>query len=222
MNMNTEIINPQKTGQDKKEGHTGSLTVVTGYNMDGGSSFMKAEYENHLRTNVTNKSIVYITPESIINGKPPEITGKMKHGESEIKDMADEIDFILSDSKNNDELGARTFRLLQSLMRQGVLEKGSVLIWDGTENFLHPHWQVAMAELLIKCVKKGMHIKIKTFSPYIVQGVRFFSHKHKINPVYLLVQRNGNGGESTRIVTHDLNRIFIMFAYPLNSIVNIG
>ncbi len=222
MNMNIGITNPQKIDQNKKEGHNGSLTIVTGYNMDGCSSFLKAEYENNLRANATNKSIVYITPESIINGKTPETTKKMEYGESEIKDIASEIDFILSNSKDNDELGARTFRQFQSLMTQGVLGKYSVLIWDGVENFLHPKWQVAMTELLIKCVKKGMQVKIKTFSPYIVQGVRFFSCKHKINPAYLLVQRNENGGESPHIVTHDLNQVFIMFAYPLNSIVNIG
>lgn len=225
MDMNTGIINLQKVDQNKKEGHNGSLTIVTGYNMDGCSSFLKAEYENRLKENATenirNKSIVYITPEYIIDGKPPEITGKMEYDKSEMKDIADEIDFILSNSKDNDELGARTFRKLQSLMRLRMLSKGSVLIWDGVENFLHPEWQVAMAELLVKCVKNGMHIKVKTFSPYIVQGIRFFSHRHKIDPVCLLVQRNGNSGESVHIVTHDLNQVFVMFAYPLNGIVNI-
>lgn len=223
--MNTRIEYPLKAAQNDKDWSNGSLTVITGYNMAGCSLFLKNEHENDLSYkaagNVRNRSVVYITPECIINDKPSEATESLESDGVEIMDIANEIDSLLSGIKDNGEFGVRTFRKLQSFIRSGILGTHSILVWDGVENFLHPEWQVIMTKLLIRCVKSGMHIRATTFSPYIVQGFRFFSHRYNVSPVYLLLKMDENGQESVHAVTHDLNQIFTMFALPLNRIINI-
>lgn len=215
----------KKTCRNDKDGYNGNLTIVTGYNTDGCSSYLKSDFENYLNDNaaksIRNRSIVYITPEYLFDVNPTETIGAIEYIEPGIKEIDDEIERVLSGANDCNEPGTRIFRKLQSLIKQGVLRKDTVLIWDGVENFLHPQWQVIMSGLLVKFAKNGIHIKAKTFSPYIVQGIRFFSNKHKISPVYLLIQRGRSGSKSVDIVTHDLNRVFIMFALPLDSIVNL-
>lgn len=156
----------------KRPCQNGNLTIITGYNTDGCSSYLRSDFEDHLKDNtaknICNRSVVYITPEYLLDVDPTETIGTIEYVEPGIKEIDDEIDRILSESNDYNEPGTKIFRKLQSLIRQGTLKQGSVLIWDGVENFLHPEWQVIMTGLLVKFAKNGIHIKAKTFSPYIV------------------------------------------------------
>lgn len=70
-----------------------------------------------------------------------------------------------------------------------------MLIWDEPEIHLHPKWQVELAEVLIRLTKSGIPIVVSTHSPYLAQGIRYFSAKYAIEDFfnYYLAEDNGDG-----------------------------
>lgn len=119
--------------------------------------------------------------------------------------------------------GIKTFGLIQILQQIGVISNNSFLIWDEPENHLHPKWQVAFAELLVQLSLLGVPILISTHSPFFVQGIRYFSAKHKMEKYtnYYLAEEQEDGLSVIREVTNDLNAIFSKLAEPLNEIMNV-
>lgn len=119
--------------------------------------------------------------------------------------------------------GIKTFGLIQILQQVGVINNNSFLIWDEPENHLHPKWQIAFAELLVKLSLLGVPILISTHSPFFVQGIRYFSAKHKMEKYtnYYLAEEQEDNLSVIREVTTDLNAIFSKLAEPLNEIMNV-
>lgn len=119
--------------------------------------------------------------------------------------------------------GIKAFGLIQILLETQVIGNNKILIWDEPENHLHPQWQVAFAEILVKLAKKGIPVVISTHSPYFVQGVRYFSVKHGIEEFanFYLADEQKNHLSILKDVTHDLNQVFSKLAEPLREIMNV-
>ena len=83
-------------------------------------------------------------------------------------------------------------------METQAINENKILIWDEPENHLHPEWQIKIAQLFVEIAKAGVPILISSHSPYFIQGVRYFTEKH------------------------DLNKLFVKLAQPMNEIINIG
>ena len=61
-------------------------------------------------------------------------------------------------------MGISNIGLIDLLIRNNIINKGSFLIMDEPEVHLHPEWQVIMAQLLYKIAKSGANIIIATHS----------------------------------------------------------
>lgn len=61
-------------------------------------------------------------------------------------------------------MGISNIGLIDLLLRNNVINKGSFLIMDEPEVHLHPEWQVVLANILYKVAKQGANIIIATHS----------------------------------------------------------
>ncbi len=79
-------------------------------------------------------------------------------------------DILYSDNHGNiiplslTAMGISNIGLIDLLLRNNIINKGSFLIMDEPEVHLHPKWQVALANILYKIAKSGANIIIATHS----------------------------------------------------------
>ncbi len=69
----------------------------------------------------------------------------------------------------NASSGIKSIGLLQYLVTNKALKKGSVLFWEEPEVHLHPEWQKKMIELFIELMNSGIKIVFSTHSPYMCE-----------------------------------------------------
>lgn len=69
-------------------------------------------------------------------------------------------------------MGISNIGLIELLLRNNVINKGSFLIIDEPEAHLHPKWQAALVTILYHIAKAGAHIIIATHSIDIVKQVQ--------------------------------------------------
>jgi len=85
-------------------------------------------------------------------------------------DVSRSGDINYTDNQNNviplslTAMGISNIGLIDLLLRNNVINKGSFLIMDEPEVHLHPEWQVILAQLLYKIAKSGANIIIATHS----------------------------------------------------------
>ncbi|HLP61756.1 MAG TPA: AAA family ATPase [Candidatus Deferrimicrobium sp.] len=122
----------------------------------------------------------------------------------------------------NTASGIKAFGIIQLLILAGILDERSLLIIDEPENHLHPRWQIQYARVLTELVKNNVSVLLASHSPYLLQAIKVFSEKNKIeNRVnYYLGEKTGDGDLSEIIdVSDDLNRMFKKLAEPLYELV---
>jgi len=98
-----------------------------------------------------------IKTQSIINGN--------------IKNEGQGFSFTNNDNKRfdivNASSGIKSIGLLQYLVTNKALKKGSVLFWEEPEVHLHPSWQLKMVDLFIELMDAGVKIVFSTHSPFM-------------------------------------------------------
>jgi len=91
-------------------------------------------------------------------------------------------------SRNNDKdynifnasSGIKSIGLLQYLVTNKALKKGSVLFWEEPEVHLHPEWQKKMVELFIELMQAGIKIVFSTHSPYMCEYLNALSKNREL------------------------------------------
>ncbi|MDD5151658.1 MAG: AAA family ATPase [Flavobacterium sp.] len=122
----------------------------------------------------------------------------------------------------NTASGIKSFGIIQLLLQANILNDRCLLIIDEPENHLHPEWQIKYAEMIIELVKNEIPVIITSHSPYIIQALRHFSEKNKLEEKtsYYYAEMKENETQSNLIdVTNDLNVIFSKLAEPLSTLV---
>ena len=111
-----------------------------------------------------------------------EFTHKSKeiiHGN--IENTGDSFLFNKANDKNydivNTSSGTKSIGLLQYLVTNKALKKGSVLYWEEPEVHLHPEWQLRMIELFVELMHAGVKIVFSTHSPYMCEYLNAISQK---------------------------------------------
>lgn len=102
------------------------------------------------------------------------------------------------DDKNYDIVnassGIKSIGLLQYLVTNKALKKGSVLFWEEPEVHLHPSWQLKMVELFLELQKNGVRIVFSTHSPYMADYLNALVKKRKLEDKVsfnLLTEKDG-------------------------------
>ncbi|QKF58958.1 AAA family ATPase [Aliarcobacter lanthieri] len=92
-----------------------------------------------------------------------------------------EIEYL--DEKNNSmplsltAMGITNIGLIDLLLRNNIINKGSFLIMDEPEAHLHPKWQVALIDILYKVAQAGANIIIATHSIDMIKAVELLIKK---------------------------------------------
>ncbi|MBU1667617.1 ATP-binding protein [bacterium] len=101
-----------------------------------------------------------------------------------IESSGDSFIFNRMDDKNYDILnassGIKSIGLLQYLVTNKALKKGSVLFWEEPEVHLHPEWQKKMIELFLELMNAGIKIVFSTHSPYMCEYLNALSKNRKL------------------------------------------
>jgi len=103
----------------------------------------------------------------------------------DIESSGDSFLFNKEGEKNYDIVnassGTKSIGLLQYLVTNKALKKGSVLYWEEPEVHLHPEWQLRMIELFIELMNAGVKIVFSTHSPYMCDYLNAISQKKGFN-----------------------------------------
>lgn len=78
--------------------------------------------------------------------------------------------------------GIKSFSLLQTLLRNGVLSENTLLVIDEPEAHLHPQWIVEYARIIIMLHKKiGTKFFIASHSTDFVSAMKYIAEKEKVS-----------------------------------------
>ena len=122
----------------------------------------------------------------------------------------------------NTASGIKAFGIIQLLIQAGILDERSLLIIDEPENHLHPRWQIEYARVMVELVKNNVSVLLTSHSPYLLQALKVFSEKNKIEKrvnYYLAEQLESSNLSEITEVTDDLNRLFKKLSEPLQELV---
>jgi len=101
----------------------------------------------------------------------------------DIESSGDSFIFNKDGGQNYDILnassGTKSIGLLQYLVTNKALKKGSVLYWEEPEVHLHPDWQLKMVDLFVELMNAGVKIVFSTHSPYMADYLNAISKKQK-------------------------------------------
>ena len=94
------------------------------------------------------------------------------------------IFFFEKDTKRveliNTATGIKYFGMLQILSDNGWLTKNTILLLDEPEVHLHPKWQLEMAKIIVELVKNGVKVVVNSHSPYMIEALKRYSDKEKL------------------------------------------
>lgn len=78
--------------------------------------------------------------------------------------------------------GVKSFAMLQILLRNGFLNKYTLLIIDEPESHLHPQWIIEYARLLVLLNKHvGVKFFIASHNPDMVSAIKYISEKEEVD-----------------------------------------
>lgn len=123
--------------------------------------------------------------------------------------------------------GIKSFSLLQTLLRNGVLSENTLLIIDEPEAHLHPQWIVEYARVIIMLHKKiGVKFFIASHSTDFVSAVKYISEKQRVSKSvsFYLAEEDTNKAFSYnyKSIGTNIEPIFASFNKSLDKIGEYG
>lgn len=123
-------------------------------------------------------------------------------------------------SFHNLSTGLKSFVILKMLIEKGCLKEKDVIILDEPEIHLHPQWQIAYAELIVLLQKHfDLSVIVTTHSPYFMDAIDLYSHKHGINDkVNYYLSSNVNDEIQMDLVNGNIDLIYRKMATPIQAL----
>ena len=81
---------------------------------------------------------------------------------------------------NNVSSGMKSIAIVDLLYKGRFINKDSILIIDEPETNLHPKWQRLYAKAIVSLAAQGTNILINTHSPYMLEALKIYSDKIKL------------------------------------------
>ncbi len=104
------------------------------------------------------------------------------------------------------------------LLDNNRLNSYSLLILDEPEVHLHPKWQLEMAKIIVELVKNGVKIVVNSHSPYMIDALKYYSDKSKVNSNFYLAEKSKDETSTITDVTMDISPIFEKLTEPLRKL----
>lgn len=125
---------------------------------------------------------------------------------------------------SNLSTGLKTFVILQTLLKNGVLVENGTIVLDEPEIHLHPEWQLLFAEIIVLIQKEfGMHILLNTHSPYFLNAIEVYAAKYEIaDKCKYYLAENQEDKSVIKDVSDDIEIIYAKLARPLQDLENEG
>ena len=123
-------------------------------------------------------------------------------------------------SMANVSTGLKSFIIIKTLLLNGQLKDGGIIILDEPEIHLHPEWQIVFAELIVLLQKQfNMRILINTHSPYFMMALEDYSVFHNIADKcrYYLMESNGKIA-TTKDVSNNTKEVYKKFLKPIQEL----
>jgi len=102
-----------------------------------------------------------------------------------IKNSNGSFVFSRNDDKDynifNASSGIKSIGLLQYLVTNKALKKGSILFWEEPEVHLHPKWQLKMVELFVELMNAGVKIVFSTHSTFMADSLNALAKRNKFS-----------------------------------------
>lgn len=133
----------------------------------------------------------------------------------------EKYDFLLtrdnySVASSNVASGVKSLGILDMLLKGGHAEDNNLLILDEPEVNLHPKWQVLYCELICDLVYAGVDVIITTHSPYVIDALKHFADKKRIEHSFYLATKYPNDKLTTFVnITDDISHAIDLLAEPL-------
>ena len=118
----------------------------------------------------------------------------------------------------NTATGIKYFGIFQVLSQNNYLNEDTVLILDELEVHLHPKWQLELAKIIVELVKNGVKILVNSHSPYMIDALKYYADKEKINNNFYLTEKNRDETSNISNVTMDISPIFEKLTEPLREL----
>ena len=85
---------------------------------------------------------------------------------------------------SNLSAGLKTFVIIKTLLLNGSIESGTVILLDEPEIHLHPEWQLLLAEIIVLLHKEfDLYVLLNTHSHYFLDAIEVYSKKHGVSDV---------------------------------------
>jgi predicted ATPase len=72
-----------------------------------------------------------------------------------------------------------------------------------------------MAKIIVELVKNGVKIVVNSHSPYMVDALKYYADKSKVNSSFYLAQKSEDDTSTINDVTTDISPIFEKLTEPL-------
>lgn len=118
-------------------------------------------------------------------------------------------DGILVETVNTPN-GLKTLLLIKALLKNGHLKKGTLLMLDESEIFLHPGWQLKYARVLALLIKYcGLSILIDTSSLYFLEALDMFSKYYGIREgTHFYLSHSAEGSVNFTDEREDMQKVY--------------
>ncbi|OAV74415.1 hypothetical protein Barb7_02090 [Bacteroidales bacterium Barb7] len=122
--------------------------------------------------------------------------------------------------------GIKSFAMLQLMLKNGYLNKYTLLIIDEPEAHLHPQWIVEYARLIVLLNKMlGVKFFIASHNPDMISAIKYISEREETNKKLHFYLSKRNKPKYTYSYKHlgiNIEPIFGSFNIALNKIGKYG
>ena len=197
--------------------------MITGSQLIGGRDYwMKLSTLLNDNSQIGEKVSLYKNLTQIMKGEPLVEKDDIRNPKLSYKRDDGKI-FDLKDCAT----GIKSFSILQLLLKNGFLQKDTLLIIDEPEAHLHPQWIVEYARMIVLLHKEiGVKFFVASHSTYMISAIRYIAAKEEVQDklnFYLAEDSEGTPYEYTyRDLGLDIDPIFKSFNKSLDKIDEYG
>lgn len=122
---------------------------------------------------------------------------------------------------SNLSAGLKVFVVIQTLLENGSLKCGDILLIDEPEVNLHPEWQIVLAEVLVLLRKElGIVLYINSHSPYFIRAieVKMAGNGMALEGKFYLTVPDGDNLYHVEDVSQNTERIYELLYKPLEEL----